>query len=48
MSLLRLCYVSQSTKLDHLVREDLMNIINEAVRFNAENQIFGVLYYGNG
>ena len=48
MSFCRLCYVSQSTKVDHLVREDLMNIINEAVRFNAEHHIFGVLYYGNG
>lgn len=48
MSLATLCYASQATKPDYLVREDLMDIINEAVRFNAENKIYGVLYYGNG
>ena len=48
MPLATLCYASQAAKPDHLVREDLMDIINTAVRFNAEHQIYGVLYYGNG
>lgn len=48
MSLARLCYVSQATKPNHRIREDLMDIINEAVEFNTEHQIFGVLYYGHG
>ena len=48
MPLARLCYTSQATKPDHLVRQDLMDIITEAVSFNAQHKIFGVLYYGNG
>ena len=48
MHLARLCYVSQIVKPLHLVRDDLMDIINEAVDFNSEHQIFGVLYYGHG
>ena len=48
MALARLCYVSQATKPNHRIREDLMDIINEAVEFNTEHQIYGVLYYGHG
>lgn len=48
MSLYRLCYASQSIKPDHLIRHDLMDIINAAVVFNTEHHIFGVLYYGQG
>lgn len=48
MTLARLCYVSKATKPNHLLREDLMDIINEAVEFNTEHQVFGVLYYGHG
>ena len=44
----RLCYVSQATKPDHLMRKDLMDIIDEAVEFNEQHHIFGVLYYGHG
>lgn len=48
MSYARLCYASQAIKPDQLVRQDLMDIINEAVHFNAQHHIYGVLYYGNG
>lgn len=48
MSLARLCYVSQATKPSHRIHADLMDIINEAVEFNMEHQVFGVLYYGHG
>lgn len=48
MSYACLCYVSEATKADHLIRQDLMDIINEAVIFNGKHQIFGVLYYGHG
>ena len=47
MTLYRLCYVSQASKPQHRMREDLMDIINEAVVFNEEHQIYGVLYYGH-
>ena len=48
MGIARLCYISQATQPDHLVRQDLMDIITEAVSFNAKHEVYGVLYYGNG
>lgn len=44
----RLVYASTSTSKPADIRADLSNIISSAQRFNAQHNICGVLYYGNG
>ena len=46
--LARLCYASKTFKDEDEIRQDLMDILSEAVDFNGRHQVYGVLYYGNG
>ncbi|MFC3903603.1 Sensors of blue-light using FAD [Acinetobacter marinus] len=47
-TLTRLCYASQTVKEENAIRQDLMDILTEAVNFNQRHQVYGVLYYGGG
>lgn len=47
MSNARILYVSKLYDCDN-PKNDLFDILTEAVRFNSLNSICGVLYYGNG
>ncbi|OUY07561.1 BLUF domain-containing protein [Acinetobacter populi] len=44
----RLLYVSKAQQAWQTLDPVLMDIISEAVAFNSENNITGVLYYGHG
>ena len=46
--LARLCYASKTVKDEDEIRQDLIDILSEAVDFNGRHQVYGVLYYGNG
>ena len=46
--LARLCYASKAVKDEDEIRQDLIDILSEAVDFNGRHQVYGVLYYGNG
>ncbi|MBJ9984413.1 BLUF domain-containing protein [Acinetobacter sp. S40] len=48
MSLLNMLYASKTKNGHHQIQQDLMDILSEALNFNLENDITGVLYYGNG
>ena len=47
-SLARLCYVSSTVSEEDEIRQDLMDILTEAIDFNGRHQVHGVLYYGHG
>jgi hypothetical protein len=44
---IRLCYASTRQGLESDLIEDLSEILTTARNFNADHQIFGVLYYAN-
>ena len=46
--LARLCYASKTVKDENEIRQDLMDILTEAIDFNGRHQVHGVLYYGHG
>lgn len=46
--LARLCYASKTFKDEDEIRQDLMDILTEAIDFNARHKVHGVLYYGHG
>ena len=48
MSLISLMYASKISSEHSQIRQDLMDILTEAVNFNSRHNITGVLYYGNG
>ena len=48
MPAIQLLYVSKTNSEHHQIKNDLMEILTEAVQFNSRNGIMGVLYYGNG
>ena len=47
-SLARLCYASSTVSEEDEIRQDLMDILTEAIDFNGRHQVHGVLYYGHG
>lgn len=48
MSLIGLMYASKRSNEHSQIKQDLMDILTEAVNFNSRHDITGVLYYGNG
>lgn len=48
MSLMGLMYASKTNSEHSQIKQDLMDILTEAVNFNSRHDITGVLYYGNG
>lgn len=48
MSLIGLMYASKTNSEHNRIKQDLMDILTEAINFNSHNNITGVLYYGNG
>ncbi len=48
MSLIGFMYASKTNSEHSQVKQDLIDILTEAVKFNSYNGITGVLYYGNG
>ncbi|WP_171402482.1 BLUF domain-containing protein [Acinetobacter soli] len=48
MSLIGLMYASKTRSEHSQIKQDLMDILTEAVNFNSRHDITGVLYYGNG
>lgn len=43
----RLTYASTSTSSPATIRQDLIDILDEARAYNFNNKLYGVLYYGN-
>jgi hypothetical protein len=41
-------YASKTNSEHSQIKQDLIDILTEAVNFNSHNDITGVLYYGNG
>jgi hypothetical protein len=48
MGFVRLLYVSKIARIDPELKNNLINILDQAVDFNYRNGITGVLYYGHG
>ena len=48
MSLIGFMYASKTNSEHSQIKQDLIDILTEAVKFNSHNDITGVLYYGNG
>ncbi len=48
MGLIGLMYASKTNSEHSQIKQDLMDILTEAINFNSLNDITGVLYYGNG
>lgn len=48
MSLIGFMYASKTNSEHSQIKQDLIDILTEAVKFNSQNDITGVLYYGNG
>ncbi|WON79083.1 BLUF domain-containing protein [Acinetobacter sp. UGAL515B_02] len=48
MSLIGLMYASKTSSKHSKIKQDLMDILTEAVNFNSLHNITGVLLYGNG
>lgn len=48
MSLIGFMYASKTNSEHSQIKQDLIDILTEAVNFNSHNDITGVLYYGNG
>ncbi|MBJ9954502.1 MULTISPECIES: BLUF domain-containing protein [unclassified Acinetobacter] len=48
MESVRLLYVSKIATVDSGLKQNLINILDEAIDFNYRNGVTGVLYYGHG
>ncbi|WP_200460741.1 BLUF domain-containing protein [Acinetobacter sp. S40] len=48
MTLVSMMYASKTNKDHNSIKQDLMNILTESIKFNSLNDITGVLYYGHG
>ena len=48
MESVRLLYVSKIARVDSGLKQNLINILDEAIDFNYRNGVTGVLYYGHG
>ncbi|XID75250.1 BLUF domain-containing protein [Alkanindiges sp. WGS2144] len=46
-SIIRLTYASITTSKPATIRQDLINILDEAQAHNSNHQIYGVLFYGS-